>query len=149
LEVRAVAEAHRLATRLGSGNTMPLGRNKPSEGKTLQRLAAEGLTIGSRRVTFLRDEPVTAVAGSIRGRPATLMILSAAMEGSLAVNGVDRGISVIGWNDGEATYLLASEAPRADLERLVERAAVAVPVESFAGQATPARGMMAGLEDLQ
>lgn len=149
LEVKAVAEAHRLAMLLGSGNTMPLERNKPSEGKTLQRLAAEGLTIGSRRVTFLRDDPVTAVSGFIKGRPATLMILSTATDGSLAVNGVDRGVSVIGWNDGEATYLLASEAPRADLERLVERAGVAVPVESFAGQTPPARDMMAGLEDLQ
>jgi ferredoxin len=148
LEVKKVAEAHRLAMLLGSGSTMPLTPHQASEGGAIHRLAAEGLTIGSRRVAFLLDEPVTAVAATLRGQPATLMILPATAQGSLAVSGIDRGVSVVGWSDGENTYLLASEVPRADLERLIERASVAMPVESFAGRVPAGPEQPGGSRDL-
>ncbi len=81
-------------------------------------LKVDGFAMLGARIEYLNNRPALALAYQWREHPVTLFVLPMSGANAVAVSGQNKGCNVLGWSDRQYAYFAASQASRADLERL-------------------------------
>ncbi len=75
------------------------------------------------RIDYLNNRRVLALVYRVGIQPISVFVVPATGAGALALSGMKDTCNVLGWSDPSFAYLAASEAPRAEIERLEDEIA--------------------------
>jgi adenylate cyclase len=83
-------------------------------------LSSDRFPLLGARIDYLNNRPVLAIVYRVDMQPISVFVLSASGADTLALSGLKDTCNVLGWSDPRFAYFAASEAPRAEIDRLEE-----------------------------